>query len=326
MTLTAAPRHSEEIAEHGGSGISPLDELHEQFRTSLFDAGHLVPTGIDGVYGRGAEFEKLVTAVDALVADAIHEVHGGAATVLAFPPVMPRQILDSTDYIASFPHLSGAVATYSGGDAEHRLLLAGRAAGHDWGGYLRSSELALVPSACHPVFPTLTGTLPRDGAWVDVSGYCFRNEPSADPTRLQTFRMHEIVRVGTERAAIAHRDSWVARAADLLTDLGLTVESTPAVDPFFGRGGAALAADQRADDLKTELVVRIYGDDQPGVAVASSNYHRDHFGAQFGITTVDGAVAHSACLGFGIERVALALLATHGLERATWPGAVNAQL
>lgn len=322
MTLTAVPRHT----DRSTLVTDPLDDLHEQFRTSLFEAGHLVPTGIDGVYGRGSEFERLVQSVDGLVSDTVREVHGGAATVLSFPPVMPRQILDRTDYIASFPHLSAAVATYRGGDAEHRLLLAGRAAGHDWGGHLRSSDLALVPSACHPVYPTLTGTLPRDGAWVEVSGYCFRNEPSADPTRLQTFRMHEIVRVGTERAAIAHRDTWVARAAELLGTLGLTVEQTPAVDPFFGRGGRMLAASQTADSLKTELVVRIYGDDQPGVAVASSNYHRDHFGMQFDITTVDGSTAHSACLGFGIERVALALLATHGLERETWPRAVNARL
>ncbi|ADG78880.1 Aminoacyl-transfer RNA synthetases class-II family profile domain-containing protein OS=Tsukamurella paurometabola (strain ATCC 8368 / DSM / CCUG 35730/ CIP 100753 / JCM 10117 / KCTC 9821 / NBRC 16120 / NCIMB 702349/ NCTC 13040) OX=521096 GN=Tpau_2272 PE=4 SV=1 [Tsukamurella paurometabola] len=326
MTLTAAPRHTADTAADDSSGVSRLDEQREQFRTSLFEAGHLIPSGIDGVYGRGAEFEKLVAGVDALVADAIHEAHGGATTVLAFPPVMPREILDRTDYIASFPHLSAAVATYPGGNAEHRLLLAGRAAGHDWGGHLRSSDLALVPSACHPVYPMLTGTLPRDGAWVDVAGYCFRAEPSNDPARMQSFRMHEIVRVGTERAAVAHRDSWIARAADLLGELGLKVERTPAVDPFFGGSGGAQAADQRSGELKTELMVRIYGAHQPGVAVASSNYHRDQFGARFDITTVDGAVAHSACFGFGIERVALALLAAHGMQRSAWPAAVNARL
>lgn len=297
-----------------------------QFRASLFEAGHLIPTGVDGVYGHGAEFEHLARAIDSLVSAAIGEVHGGAATVLSFPPVMPRQILDRTDYIASFPQLSAAVSTYTGGDAEHRLLLAGRAAGHDWGGHFRASDVALVPSACHSVYPTLTGELPRDGAWVDVTGYCFRREPSVDATRMQSFRMHEIVRVGSDRAAVAHRDTWVARAASLLIDLGLPVEQAPATDPFFGRAGRMLAANQSADSLKTELIVPIYGDDLPRVAVASSNYHRDHFGVQFDITTIDGTPAHSACLGFGIERIALALLATHGLHRNTWPDSVNAQL
>lgn len=239
---------------------------------------------------------------------------------------MPRENLDRTDYVASFPQLSAAVSTYTGGDAEHRLLLAGRDAGHDWGGHFHASEVALVPSACHSVYPTLAGELPRDGAWVDVTGHCYRHEPSVDPARLQSFRMHEVVRVGSDRAAIAHRDSWAARAAGLLTGLGLDVRRVAATDPFFGRAGRLLAADQSADDLKSELIVPLYGEDLPGVAVASSNYHRDHFGTRFGITTVDGAPAHSSCLGFGIERIALALLAAHGLDRSAWPDAVDARL
>ncbi|BDD82561.1 amino acid--[acyl-carrier-protein] ligase [Tsukamurella pulmonis] len=304
-------------------------ELHERqqgFRASLIDAGLLIPSSADGVYGQGVAFAELVAGIDALIGATVRDVHGGAATVLSFPPVMPHEYLDRTDYIASFPQLAAAVSTYTGGDAEHRLLLAGRNAGHDWGGHFHASDVALVPSACHSVYPTLTGELPRDGAWIDVSGHCFRREPSADPARMQSFRMREIVRVGSDRAAVAHRDTWVARADDLLTDLGLTVRRAAATDPFFGRAGRMLAANQNAENLKTELLVPLYGEDVPGVAVASSNYHRDHFGVHFDITTVDGAPAHSACLGFGIERIALALLATHGLDRAAWPGSVSAQL
>lgn len=306
--------------------ITDLHERQRDFRDSLVGAGLLLPSSVPGVYGHGAEFTALTAAVDALIGAAVRDVHGGAATVLSFPPVMPREYLDRTDYIASFPQLAAAVSTYTGGDAEHRLLLAGRAAGHDWGGHFHASDVALVPSACHSVYPTLTGTLPRDGAWVDVSGHCFRREPSDDPTRMQAFRMREIVRVGSDRAAVAHRDTWVARAAGLLADLGLDVRQTAANDPFFGRAGRMLAANQVAESLKTELVVPVYGQDAPGVAVASSNYHRDHFGTEFGITTVDGAPAHSACVGFGIERIALALLAAHGLDRAGWPASVSAQL
>ena len=38
----------------------------------------------------------------------------------------------------------------------------------------------------------------------------------------------------------------------------------------------------------------------------------------------DGEVAHSACVGFGMERIALALFRTHGLDPATWPVSVRA--
>ena len=49
----------------------------------------------------------------------------------------------------------------------------------------------------------------------------------------------------------------------------------------------------------------------------------DHFGETFGIRTSGGEVAHSACVGFGLERVALALFKTHGLEIDAWPGHVR---
>jgi hypothetical protein len=61
-------------------------------------------------------------------------------------------------------------------------------------------------------------------------------------------------------------------------------------------------------------------------AVASFNYHQDHFAALYGITTSNGAMAHTACLGFGHERNVLALLKTHGLDVGTWPAAVRGEL
>jgi hypothetical protein len=36
--------------------------------------------------------------------------------------------------------------------------------------------------------------------------------------------------------------------------------------------------------------------------------------------------AHTACLGFGLERITLALLRTHGLDVSTWPAAVREEL
>ena len=49
-------------------------------------------------------------------------------------------------------------------------------------------------------------------------------------------------------------------------------------------------------------------------ALASFNHHRDHFGSTYGIELADGGTAHTACLGFGHERIVLALLRTHGLD------------
>jgi seryl-tRNA synthetase len=95
-------------------------------------------------------------------------------------------------------------------------------------------------------------------------------------------------------------------------------------DPFFGRAGRMLAANQRETTLKYEIVAPVTSEKL--TAISSANCHQDHFGAPFGIITPDGATAHSACFGFGLERITLALLAEHGLDPANWPDFVRTQL
>ena len=80
-----------------------------------------------------------------------------------------------------------------------------------------------------------------------------------------------------------------------------------------------LASNQRQDGLKLELLVQIAGPEP--TALASFNHHRDHFGSTYGIRLADGETAHTACLGFGHERIVLALLRTHGLDPDAWPAA-----
>ena len=61
-------------------------------------------------------------------------------------------------------------------------------------------------------------------------------------------------------------------------------------------------------------------------AIGSSNYHEDHFGHSFGLHLADGTPAHSACIGFGLDRTTLALFATHGMDVSDWPGEVRSAL
>ena len=88
--------------------------------------------------------------------------------------------------------------------------------------------------------------------------------------------------------------------------LGLSVETVPANDPFFGRAGKLMGASQREKAAKFELVAEITSP-SPG-AISSGNYHGDHFGKAFDISLPGGDAAHSSCFGFGLERITLALL------------------
>jgi len=77
--------------------------------------------------------------------------------------------------------------------------------------------------------------------------------------------------------------------------------------------------------LKFEVLIPVISEENP-TACCSFNYHQDKFGQAFDIRLPDGSVAHSACLGFGMERVVMALFKTHGMDPERWPKAVREQL
>ncbi len=303
--------------------VTELDGARRGFRADLIEAGLLVATSVPGLYGRTGVFEDVVDGIDRVVRAA---GPGAAAARYRFPPLFPLRDFDRTDYVASFPNLTGAVHTFTGTDRDHAALLAARSGGERWDSWLTPAHTALVSAACHPSYAMLSGELPDTGALLDVDGYCFRHEPAVDPARMQAFRMHEFVRVGAPPEAARHRELWVERGSAVLAELGLESTAVAANDPFFGRAGRMLATNQRVENLKTELVVRLYGDLDEGTAVVSCNCHRDHFGLAFDIRTPDGEPAHSACVGFGMERLALAMLRTHGLHPRRWPAPLRARM
>jgi seryl-tRNA synthetase len=244
------------------------------------------------------------------------------AEVIRFPPILSRAAYERTDHLETMPHLLGSIHSFVGEEPEYHELVRMHEAHEDWSRAFARTDLVLVPAVCYPLYPTASGTLPPGGRVVDLMAFAFRHEPSDDPARMQMFRQREYVRLGTSEQAIAHRDEWLRRGETLLKDLGLDVTRAVANDPFFGRGGRVMKATQREQELKYELVVPITSQQKP-TAVASSNYHLDHFGLAFDIRTADGDVAHSACVGFGYERMALALFNTHGMDPGLWPQSVK---
>lgn len=297
-------------------------EERAEFRGAILAAGLLVATGVDGLYQRSGKFERVVRAVEALASRSAGDKGGSQ---YYFSPIMAREAFERTDYLRSFPDLMGAIEVFQGGDDEHARLLRAADQGQEWSQYLTLAEVALCSAACHPLYSSLTGTLPAGGGNFEVQGYCFRHEPSLDPVRMQSFRQHEFVYVGEPDAALQHRDRWLDRGLDLLSGLGLDVQAEEANDPFFGRAGRMLAANQRATALKYEITCPV-SSSEVRTAITSANCHESHFGDSFGIFTADGKPAHSACIGFGLERITLALIKRHGVDPASWPSEVRGKL
>jgi seryl-tRNA synthetase len=294
----------------------------KQLYDGLVESGLVIPVGVPGIFGRNAIFEDVLRAFDDCVSRVARE--DGAEKML-FPPTLDRRVLEKSEFLDSFPQLAGAVFSFAGDDKAHADLRRRVHAGEPWGDSQAMTDVVLSPAACYPVYPSFTGTVPAEGRLVDMQNWVFRHEPSLEPTRMQAFRVREFVRVGAPAVVVAWRGMWLERGLTILRDLGLPAEPSVASDPFFGRGGRMLAATQREQQLKFEVTVPVISAAEP-TALCSFNWHQDHFGKLFDIKTQDGAVANTACLGFGMERVCMALFQHHGFDPKSWPATVRERL
>lgn len=293
-------------------------EAQARFRDELVAHGLLIPSSVPGVYGRSAVFEDVIERFDRYVTRMGED---DAPLKVRFPPVMPRADFEKSGYLKNMPQLAGTIHSFEGGQKEHAGLIRALEAGESYEAGQRMTDLVLTPAGCYPLYPTLRGDHGEAGKTVDVLSYCFRHEPSPDPARMQLFRMREYVRIARPQAVTTWRARWLEKGLDMMRALGLDVSIALANDPFFGRSGKMLAANQREQELKYELVVPIASEAAP-TAVLSFNYHQELFGGLYGIS-VCGETAHTGCVGFGLERVALALLKTHGFDPQAWPLAIR---
>jgi seryl-tRNA synthetase len=137
--------------------------------------------------------------------------------------------------------------------------------------------------------------------------------------------MREFVHIGSPEQVRAFREIWIDKARALADDLGLACTVDVANDPFFGRGATLIAASQREQSLKFELLVPVISEERP-TACISFNYHQDHFGTTWDLTLQDGQPAHTGCVAFGMDRLAVALFVRHGLQTQDWPQSLRNNL
>jgi seryl-tRNA synthetase len=290
----------------------------------LIEHGILIPMGVDGLYGRSGVFEDVIERLNAVITDRGIDQK---AELLRFPPAMNRTDFEDSEYLKSFPQLAGTVHSFCGSDRDHHRLLSALDKKEDWTDQQKPTRIVMTPAACYPVYPVMArrGPLPSEGRTVDLFSYCFRHEPSLDPARMQLFRMREYVRMGSPEQIVAFRQMWIERGTALIESLGLPVTIDVANDPFFGRGGKIVADSQREQKLKFELLIPVNSAENL-TACLSFNYHMDHFGEIWDIKQNDGSVAHTGCVGFGMERITLALFRHHGFDVEQWPADVRQTL
>ena len=165
----------------------------QEFYDGLVRHRLIIPVGVPGAFGRGAVFEDVLGRFNQLVT---RTAQADGAEVLAFPPILDRQVFEKSEFLDSFPQLAGTVFSFMGTDAQHQELSARIHAGKPWEDLQRMTGVVLTPAACYPVYPSFTGTVTEAGRLVDMQNWVFRHEPSPEPTRMQAFRMRDFTWAG----------------------------------------------------------------------------------------------------------------------------------
>lgn len=231
------------------------------------------------------------------------------------PAMLDAADLQAINYLASFPHLATFPVCLDA-DATNLAKFAAEPLGAS--NAVRLTDTAsvrqvLTPAACYHVYPRHRGERLTAACYLTIRNTCFRREAYYEPLRRQwSFRMREIVCLGT-RAEVAEFLAAASKLVDaLLRELGLSAPWAPATDPFFEPARNPQYLAQKVQPTKHEAR---YGGD---LAIASVNMHEDHFGAAFGIERA-GQPAASGCLAFGVERWLYAIADRYGVEMAGWP-------
>lgn len=235
------------------------------------------------------------------VFDALEDLFRAWATYsnaqeMRYPSLIRVEDLDSLNYFRNFPQLVMCACTletavhqrYSERD---RDCVAASIPSAD----MCDAHYCLPPAACYNVYLSLRDVALSKSHHFTTSAGCFRNEDHfRGLERLRVFTMREIVCVGSAESVKTHLSCYRELLSELMQFIDLPVAFATATDAFFDKQSVGARA-ERIFPTKEELVF------QEKLAIGSLNYHRRFFGKLCNIT-VNGQVASTGCVAFGIER------------------------
>jgi seryl-tRNA synthetase len=339
--VTDRPTAAGELARKVNAMVSAevLPQLSPQpsvrWRSARRDADHVRPAYAD-MLARGLAFPcgdgqvaiaepvlALFHRLDDLVTGIVRTEFG--AREYRYPTLLPLESLRRSGYVTSFPHHVMFATRLPADLDEYRGFVADVEAGTDAGqaamARCTDGTYCLPPTMCYHTFQQLRGTrLADERPVVTARGKSFRFESryETDLERLWDFTIRETVFFGPRDHVRAELERFLGLVTALFDELGLTGQVEAANDPFFASGRAAeSASSQRLLQLKYEARLAVAPDRT--IAVSSFNLHDAHFGSAFDIALPDGSTAHSACVGFGLERLTYAVLCQFGLDQRQWP-------
>ena len=274
-----------------------------------------------GLYGLGP---RMVVLKQLLEEDLDHIARELDAEFHSFPSLLSLDVLAKGGYFSSFPHhLTFASRSRRNLGAIGAMASAGSGLADAVGRAVMPPGHALQPNLCFHCYAMLEGrSLDRDLV-ISCQGVCFRHEGVRfhGLDRLFEFTMRELVFVGQPGFVLAGRDRLMELTKSLVQAWGLAAQFETANDPFFANAYASRRFFQLATKAKYELLAPLPHEGHL-LAIGSFNMHGEFFTRPFDIR-LDGARAHTGCVGFGLERWIYAFVAQHGADPEAWPAALR---
>lgn len=277
---------------------------------------------IGGVAVLGPRLAALVDTLDARLLELAGAVK---AVPYRFPALIDPALLERLNAFQYFPHTLGFAGHLRRDlDVIERFSRETRVVGEGVeapAGSFAPPRALLTPAVCYHLYGYLADQVIAAGHHVATTqGKCFRHESAnlASLERLWDFTVRELVFVGSPEFVLAGRDAVQRLARDFFAAVRLDHHVETAHDHFFGNEFRRQPALQSAFELKLEVRATL-PHKRKTLAVASYNYHQDFFGRRMNIRLPDGTLAHTSCAGFGLERLAYALVSQHGIDAAIRP-------
>ena len=251
-----------------------------------------------------------------------------------YPVMVPSEVLAEVGYFSHFPqhvtfcsHLPDSLPLLEAVASDAKANAGGRLA-ETFAGRLADPGHVLIPGVCLPCYRQQRGRRLEPGRvrTLTMQNHVFRYEADnfRPLARGWDFSVRDIVFFGGNAELGRLRGEVMERTMQLCRELDLEVSIELANDPFFLDASRDKAVYQRMGEVKYELLFHLPHRKEP-LAASSFNLHRDFYTAIYDTRHTDGALAESACMGFGLERWLYGFLCQKGLDPSGWPARVTAR-
>lgn len=264
----------------------------------LVDNGWVTPTN-KGCFILNEKFLSIMDLFDQIILKWAKEDN---AEIFMYPDIISIEKISSCRYIEQFHHNCFFNYTSNSDEYnEHKMI---------------PTDYIHNPSICMHSYIQQEGNIinTKEPVVLTAKGKCLRNEAKEYHTldRLLDFTMREIVFMGSEDFVLQKRKKYMELSNQLMKDLNIIGNIKASNDPFFKREDERKSDYQRKFKLKYELNFADMDEDRE-VAVGSFNFHGIHFGRAFQIKTEENRYIYTACMAFGLERMAYTFITQAGV-------------